>query len=141
MSASSQPRRVTTLVVRACLILAFVTGLSACSTRVYYENPPMMPDVIEPVAEAVLVNGTPVRFVWRESDRAESYEFHIFDRTNSDIQRYYLSGLMPATVCANGVCSISVTLSMPVDKGHAWRVRAYNNAGFSTWTRKIFKIQ
>lgn len=126
---------------RICLLVALLIGVSACTTRVYYENPPLMPVVVEPVAQAVLVNGAPVSFVWRESLNTESYEFHIFDRTNSDIQRYYHSNLMPVTVCAAGLCSITLSLAMPVDKGHAWRVRSYNNAGYSTWSRKIFQIQ
>lgn len=131
----------TAYVSRVCLIVLFVMGLSGCSTRIHYDSPPFMPVVIEPAKEAILKNGTPVSFRWRMSAATESYEFHIFDRTSVDIQRYYLRDLMPDTICSAGVCSVTLTLSMPADSGHAWRVRAYNNAGFSAWTRHIFAIE
>ncbi len=99
-----------------------------------------MPIPVEPAVDTMIASGTPVRFVWRASDTAEHYDFHIFDRTTTDIKKYYRKALKPASVCAATICSLTMTVSMPVDNGHAWRVRAYNSAGNSEWSRTVFRI-
>lgn len=126
----------------SCLLsLAAATlFLGGCASRPYFDAPPLMPEPLEPVVDTVLVNGAPVRFVWRETPNTEFYEFHIFDRTNSDITRYAQAQLKPSSVCGGGICSLTTILSMPIDAGHAWRVRATNNAGFSSWSRSIFAV-
>lgn len=121
-------------------ILLMVT-MQACAIRTYHETPPTMPQAVEPVNAAVFTNGTPVRFVWRATDNTEHYDFHIFDRTTSDIERYYMAALKPESVCAGGLCSVTLNVNMASDTGHAWRVRAYNSAGNSGWTRTIFQIE
>ena len=124
----------------AWLFIASCAALSGCAGRTYYEQPPTMPVAMEPARDAVLYNGTPVRFVWRAADNAESYDFHIFDRTTSDIQKYSRVALEPESICVDQICSLSMPLNMPVDNGHAWRVRARNSAGYSGWTRLLFRI-
>lgn len=122
-----------------CAVL--LVTVNACAARTYYEAPPMTPQVLEPADAAVLSNGVPIRFVWRASDTAEHYDFHIFDRTSSDIQRYYRAALRPETICAGGQCSLTLSVDMPADAGHAWRVRAHNSAGNSAWSRRLFQIK
>ena len=122
------------------LSMALVFTLQACATRAYYETPPQMPQALEPVNASELANGVPVQFTWQASETAEHYDFHIFDRTTGDIRRYYMAALRPEAVCAGSQCSVTVSLDMPSDTSHAWRVRASNSAGNSAWTRKIFKI-
>lgn len=123
------------------LWLALAGMVQGCAWRTYYESPPATPQVLEPVNAAVLGNDVPVRFVWRETADTEHYEFHVFDRTTSDIQRYFKAPLYPSSVCAAGLCSLTLTFDMPVVEGHAWRVRSANSAGKSAWSRTLFKIE
>lgn len=122
------------------VLVATTLAMSACTSRIRYEAPPLMPLPVEPITGIALSNAVPTRFVWQAARNTEYYEFHIYDRTTTDIQRYYRTPLRPSSVCGGELCSITITLAMPQDTGHAWRVRAFNNAGFSEWSRTIFSI-
>lgn len=120
--------------------MALTTLLCAgCVSRPWYDEPPAIPVPLEPAAASIVVNQAATRFVWRASENTEHYEFHIFNRVNSDINRYYLNEIDPDEVCYQSLCEITLEVSLPVVKGHAWRVRASNIAGKSAWTRIEFE--
>lgn len=92
-----------------------------------------------------LVINTATRFSWRGADDADLYEFHVFDRQSGDIERYYRRGLQARDICrtndADGpVCTIELAIALPYLDGHAWRVRAGNVAGWSSWSRDLFTM-
>lgn len=112
--------------------------LGACATKPFYDYPPLMPNPIEPQAGALLHPGEPVEFVWTRTEDTESFDFHVFNATNSDISQYMKTDLSPESVCTGNRCSINLYLSLPESDRHAWRVRASNVAGKSSWTRTLF---
>lgn len=112
---------------------------AGCASLSYHEFPPATPIPLAPASSSVVINQSDARFLWRESENAEYYDFHIFNRANSDISTYYLEGLDPEEICAQRLCELTLELLLPVRKGHAWRVRAGNFAGNSAWTRIEFE--
>jgi len=115
--------------------------ITACSTRTVYDSPPATPLTVFPAEAQQISRGQMVRFVWRMTADTQSYDFHLFDRTSGDITRYAQSSLSPQRICREGACSIEVVVNLPVDKGHAWRVRATNSAGSSAWSRTVFAVR
>ena len=115
-------------------------GLGACSLPIAYDEPPPMPLALSPAEEANLIVNAPVRFVWTAVERADHYDFHVFDRETRDISRYYRAELEPGTVCRDGECAVTLSVALPYTHDHAWRVRAGNNAGKSDWTRTRFAM-
>ena len=120
-------------------LLVVAVSCVGCAGMPYYENPPPTPIPILPAKSSVIVNQTDTRFVWRETENAEHYDFHIFNRANSDISTYFLERIDPDEVCYQQLCEITLELLLPVRNGHAWRVRAGNIAGKSAWTRIEFE--
>ena len=122
------------------------TGLGGCALPVAYDEPPPMPAPLSPAVGASLVVDTPTRFVWAPVKRAAHYDFHLFDRETRDIERYYRAALDPAEVCRGEAgeegaeCAVTLSVALPYLEGHAWRVRAGNNAGKSGWTRREFTM-
>ena len=140
MEMEAKKGRVASPLVSLLLVFA-VLCISACSAQTYYEVAPVTPIAVSPQPTEVLKRGQSVRFVWRETADTEHYEFHIFDRTTADIDRYYVADIDPQRVCLEGVCAITHTLELPVDNGHAWRVRSSNRAGKSPWSRVLMDVQ
>jgi len=120
------------------MLLASV--LTACASRPYYDDPPSVPQNLSPVVGQDVVINAETRFVWEAAERVEHYDFHVFDRSTGDIEKYYRDKLNPASVCVADQCSISLTIALPYIDEHAWRVRAANNAGKSSWSRSTFNI-
>ncbi len=114
--------------------------LAGCAGGAVYERPPSIPINLAPAEDANIIANTETTFVWQASADAEYYEFHIFDRSTSDIQKYYMRNLSPGKVCSNGQCSITLNVALPNMKDHAWRVRAGNYVGLSNWTRYRFSM-
>lgn len=115
-------------------------ALVSCATTPWYDTPPRMPVVITPEVGVPFLSGENVTFVWSSSDTAEHYDFHLFNATNSDIDEYFNRDLDPASVCDGDTCSITLTVRLPESDRHAWRVRAGNVAGNSSWTRTLISI-
>ena len=99
-----------------------------------------MPLAITPEAESRFLSGEYVTFSWSRSDTAEHYDFHLFNANTSDIDQYYKRDLIPDRICDATLCSIALTVRLPESDRHAWRVRASNIAGKSSWTRTLFAI-
>lgn len=117
-----------------------VFSLSSCASTAWYENPPGMPIVVTPELDSPFLSGQSVTFTWIGSQTAENYDFHLFNAINSDITQYYNRELKPASVCRGESCSITLSVRLPESDKHAWRVRAGNIAGKSSWTRTLFTI-
>ncbi|MFK7857018.1 MAG: hypothetical protein AB8B79_23085 [Granulosicoccus sp.] len=115
-------------------------ALVSCATTPWYDDPPSMPGVIAPEVGAPFLSGENITFSWFSSETAEHYDFHLFNATNSDIEEYFNRDLDPANVCTGDTCSITLTVRLPESDRHAWRVRAGNVAGNSSWTRTLFSI-
>jgi len=124
------------------LVAGFISlvVLAGCAAGPVYERAPSIPINLIPANDENVVANTETTFVWQESDEAEYYEFHIFDRSTGDIQKYYQRNILPRNVCSDGQCSITLNVSLPSMKDHAWRVRAGNYAGLSNWTRHRFSM-
>jgi len=112
--------------------------ISSCATQPWYDTPPVMPVPVSPEVAAVLGPAAMVTFTWEATTRTETYDIHIFNAVNSDIDRHMQRGLRPSQVCQDGICRVTLSLSLPASDRHAWRVRSVNVAGFSAWTRNLF---
>jgi len=123
----------------ASLMLA-VLPLSGCGLMSTNDAPPAMPVNISPLVEANIVVNSDITFVWAETETAREYHFHIYNRSNRDATQYLRRGLYPKDVCSDGQCSITLNVSLPVLENHAWRVRAGNNVGWSSWNRSRFNM-
>ncbi len=125
-----------------CLLISMLLAvlLASCASRPYYDVRPSAPINISPSPAVDIIDGAETEFVWRSVQRVHHYEFHVFNRSNADINQYYMRNLDPAQVCAADRCSVVVPVQLPVNTGHAWRVRAINNVGASVWTRSVFNV-
>lgn len=99
-----------------------------------------MPVIVAPVEGSALIINAETRFEWRPAERATHYDFHLFNRQSGDIQRYYQRELSSSSVCSQDICTVLVSVALPYLPGHAWRVRAGNHVGKSTWTRTTFTM-
>ena len=122
------------------LIVVFSTLLASCAGSTSYQVRPISPTNLSPAPDVVIVQGTETEFAWKAVSRADSYEFHLFNRNSGDITQYYMQNLKPAQVCAADRCSVVVKVELPVNHSHAWRVRAVNNQGASVWSRWMFDV-
>ena len=124
----------------AVLTTMACAGALGCATPEWHDAPPGMPDAIAPEVGASLVVNAPTRFSWAPAERAAHYDFHVFDRETRDITRYYRTELDAGTICTPEACAVTLPIALPYVDGHAWRVRAGNNAGKSDWTRSTFSM-
>jgi len=96
---------------------------------------------VSPAPDVNLNQGDTVTFVWEEDPKADTYDFHIFNQSDTGVFFNYVLDMRPEEVCSDALCSLPVTLDLPVNNGHAWRVRARNAAGVSLeWSRTSFNI-
>ncbi len=121
-----------------CVIALLAIG--GCASEPFYDAAPIVPANVSPVEEADIQKNARTTFIWRASDTALYYEFHIFNQSTKDIQQYYRSNLQASDVCNGGSCQLTMNVDLPVIEDHAWRVRAANNAGFSNWSRTRFNM-
>ena len=125
----------------AVLTTMACAGALGCATPEWHDAPPGMPDAIAPEVGASLVVNAPTRFSWAPAERAAHYDFHVFDRRDA---RHH--ALLPHRArCrddlhARGLRGDAADRRWPYVDGHAWRVRAGNNAGKSDWTRSTFSM-
>jgi len=99
---------------------------------------PILPENLAPENDAVLTENSTVTFQWTHDEEASSYDFHFFNRTEST--EIYTYDINPRTACEDGACSLSQVIELPVDFNHAWRVRAKNSLGITSWTRSEFDV-
>lgn len=87
-----------------------------------------------------LVGSDMIQFSWQPSPTATTYDFHLFNRLDGSLAQE-LRSLPASTVCQGSEqCQIAREMSLPAGKGHAWRVRAGNENGYSEWTRIEFTV-
>jgi len=131
------------LPVRTLLVPAVATvvlALNGCATETLYSTVPTVPVNISPEEESDIVGNSSTTFVWRASENAQYYEFHIFDQVTKDINQHSRGNLRASDVCSDGTCRVTLDVVLPTVQDHAWRVRAANNAGFSGWSRTRFNV-
>lgn len=100
---------------------------------------PATPEPLEP-AGGTLVRDAVATFAWTPSEGATAYDFHLFDRRSGTVVGE-VRDLPAATVCQEpGRCVLARTVALPDGESHAWRVRASNRHGRSSWTRVEFAV-
>ena len=99
---------------------------------------PLTPINISPVVNADIEAGETVVFTWQAQAEIDTYDFHLFDRTSGALTS--LNALSPAAQCDESICSLDMTVGLPVSNDHAWRVRARNESGVSAWSRTEFNV-
>ena len=100
---------------------------------------PNTPENVFPAVSADLVQGSDVEFVWQSDPNVVTYQFHIFDNVAKNTTPY-VSDLAAANICSGGTCRLSHPVTQPVATRHAWRVRGFNSAGPSEWSRSLFSV-
>jgi len=99
---------------------------------------PNLPENISPEPRALLTQNSTVTFQWTHDPATATYEFHFFNRT--DGEEIHTTNIDPQIVCTDTSCSIDQVIDLPIDIRHAWRVRARNSLGVTTWTRTEFDV-
>jgi len=122
-----------------CSKFQMLSILTGCAGEVF-DTPPLTPVNVSPIEGADIALSTTTTFVWLASERAQYYDFHLFNVDNGDIEQYASRNMRRDSVCENDRCRLTLSVSLPFLEGHAWRVRAGNNAGVSGWTRTRFNM-
>lgn len=100
---------------------------------------PGIPQNLSPMVSAEVNETDTVTFTWLEEPLADSYDFHLFERIESNAIEFVYD-MLPEAVCSAGICSVTRLLTLPVADGHAWRVRARNESGVTDWSRSVFNV-
>ena len=124
----------------ASFLAACAVAVTGCAAFPEAGDAPSVPVPVRPADAADVVANARTRFVWAPVEGASGYDFHVFDRTTRDIERYRRDGLRARDVCDADACSIETSLSLPRVKDHAWRVRAVGRGGASEWSRARFAM-
>ncbi len=104
-------------------------------------QPPATPIPVFPAANADINEGATVTFQWEASTDATTYDFHFFNNREGERGTLpYVLGLDAASVCTDGECAWTTQVELPIASQHAWRVRAVNTAGTSSWSRHTFNV-
>jgi len=101
-------------------------------------TPPDAPTLLSPLDTVASASPT---FTWEhiEEGGVDQYRLRVYDRT--------VPGWVHDTtyfsddICDAGICSQSIPESLGFASNHAWRVRAYNAAGWSVWTNEQFAYE
>jgi len=124
----------------AIVVLMPLILLMGCASAPVYNLPPLVPVNTSPTNSTDVLIDAQTTFIWQPSETAEYYEFHIFNNETNDIEQYARRNLRADRVCQNGQCSLTIGVVLPIKKDHAWRVRAGNYAGLSSWSRTRFNM-
>jgi len=125
----------------ALISFAFVLFiLASCATEPYYEAAPVTPTNVSPDEDVNISANASTTFTWLSTENTQYYEFHIYNQNTKDTTQYLHDQLQEASICQDGRCSLTLNVDLPTSKGHAWRVRAGNNAGLSEWNRTRFSM-
>ena len=98
------------------LIFVLLAAVTIPSVNAAIVFAPATPSLLSPANNAVLTNSS-VKLSWTTASRATAYQISI-------------SGTITTTVTVT-TTSYTVTL---LQGSYSWRVRAYNSAGYSSWT-------
>lgn len=93
---------------------------------------PAPPLLLSPSASSAIAHGATADFQWASSAEATNYQFELL-RIDGQSVETLATTLIPASSCANDVCSYSVLFDFSVDGSLTWRVNASNDAGTSDW--------
>lgn len=99
---------------------------------------PVTPVNVSPVVDTQIELGATQTFTWEAQSVAQAYDFHLFDSVSTDLT--LINEIDPATACDANTCSLDVAIELPVHDSHAWRVRAKNTSGISSWSRSEFDV-
>ncbi len=99
---------------------------------------PEEPVNLTPVATSTLVENTAVTFSWQATEHATYYDFHFFDNETKALT--FTNAIDPTESCDETVCTLTTPVALPVFLNHAWRVRAGNSLGVSSWSRNLFNV-
>ncbi len=99
---------------------------------------PAQPSNLLPANGAEFTEGQTVTFSWTDVSEAATYEFLLYNQITKE--ENYTLGINPQEACVDDVCSLSATLELPAAPLHAWRVRARNSLGTTSWTRSTFAV-
>jgi len=126
--------------VSGWVVIALLVMLASCATEPYYEAAPITPVSTSPSDDVEIGVNAQTTFVWLPTENTQFYEFHIYNQITKDIKQYSRTRLLDNAVCRDGLCRLTMNVDLPKAKGHAWRVRAGNNAGLSEWNRTRFNM-
>ena len=99
-----------------------------------------LPIQISPTALITIEKGELVSFKWEMDPSVDTYEFHIYNRSDPTNFFNSLTDLQPDEVCVDGLCSMQVSLDIPANKYHSWRVRARRDDKVSGWVQTFFNV-
>ena len=122
------------------VLMAVLVVLVGCATEPYYEAAPINPINVAPSEDVNISVNARTTFSWLATENTQFYEFHIFNQVTKDTTQYRHDKLEVESVCSEGRCSLTLNVDLPISDGHAWRVRAGNNAGLSEWNRTRFNM-
>lgn len=142
MGAKNQMNSISQISIKKSIwvVLALPAVLVSCATGPYYEEPPITPTNVSPGDDVNISVNAETTFTWLPTENTEYYEFHIYNQQTKDTTQYRHDNLQDGQVCLEGQCSLTLNVDLPMSKGHAWRVRAGNNAGLSEWNRTRFNM-
>ena len=121
-------------------LISLLFMLFSCATEPYYEAAPLTPTNVSPVEDIEISVNASTTFTWLPTENTQYYEFHIYNQKTKDTVQYLHDQLLEANICQEGRCSLTLNVDLPTVEGHAWRVRAGNNAGLSEWNRTRFNM-
>ena len=99
---------------------------------------PDAPVAIAPSAGQSVTVGQAVDFQWATDEQAVSYDFFL---TNSDGDALpAVNNLVPAQVCADGICTYTTVPELPISGLNTWHVRAVYETGASDWSETLFAV-
>lgn len=99
---------------------------------------PDAPAPISPMANSLLQQGALVNFTWSTSEAVSLYTMELIDTQYSDLS--VLAAFVPRENCSDIICSVSISLDLPIGDFYEWRVRASNEAGESEWSSTAIEI-
>ncbi len=142
MGAKKQMNSISRVSIKKSIwvVPALLAVLVSCATEPYYEVAPISPTNVSPGDDVNIGVNAETTFTWLPTENTQYYEFHIYNQKTKDTTQYLHDNLQVGQICLEGRCSLTLNVDLPMSKGHAWRVRAGNNAGLSEWNRTRFNM-
>lgn len=113
-------------------------GASAYTTRHFsIQEKPGSVVTLSPLSDSEVAVGSTVTFLWQRDDKAESYDFYLYDNTNKSFT-ISLTDLVASAICTDEICSVTEVINTVVGTRNQWRVRGKNLAGNSSLSQSFF---